>query len=104
MRLGHEVRVLSKVPTSYIPEEEARSFETREELNGVQIIRVKALGSSVAIAARMLDQLWVATQVCVRTLCIKHLDVIIVYSPPSTHDCGCRAAVAQADSLCAASA
>jgi colanic acid biosynthesis glycosyl transferase WcaI len=85
-KLQHEVTVLTKMPTEYLPNDTGEGYAALPalaEVNGVQIIRLHGLFTfRTAILLRAVDQLYLGLRILWRAICLPRYDVVIVYSPP----------------------
>jgi len=83
--LGHQVTVLTKVPTEYLPEsvKQGTEFPRREVLGGVEIVRVRGrAGMHRSIPARALEQLFGALAFTQAALRLPRPDIILTMAPP----------------------
>lgn len=76
-RLGHDVTVLTRRPTRYVPE-----TSTKDQPSGVHVVRVAGLTASLSMAARVCDQLAVIVRMAVFLLRMRRPDAFYVLSPP----------------------
>ena len=80
-RLGHDVTVLTRYPTGFVPVGEG-AVPTTEILNGVKVVRVSNFSSSSWLPLRALDQCAVFLRVLWHLLRSKSPDAVLVSSPP----------------------
>jgi colanic acid biosynthesis glycosyl transferase WcaI len=76
-RLGHDVTVLTRRPTQYVPE-----TSTGDQPSGIRVVRMAGLTASLSIAARVCDQLAVIVRMAVFLLRMRRPDAFYVLSPP----------------------
>ena len=80
---GHDVTVLTRQPTQYIPREPRSSAAPRHErLGGVDVRRFRGVTSSLSICSRLLDQLVLMAKLLVALLWGPRFDAFYVLSPP----------------------
>lgn len=84
---GHEVHVLTKMPTEYVPNREGKADEPWrkrvEHDSGVTINRVRGISSlSTSVIFRILQQLTLTIAFAAAAIRIPRPDTVIVYSPP----------------------
>jgi len=82
VRLGHEVAVITRMPTHFLPGAQAKVPKPVETMAGVSVKRVSAVTSSSSIWLRVLDQLVVSLKIIMALWTAPRSDVLIVYSPP----------------------
>ena len=82
VKLGHDVEVIARMPTQFVPEAESRAPQAVEIVAGVKVKRVSAGASSSKIWLRALDQLVVSFKIMFALLTAPKSDVLMVYSPP----------------------
>jgi colanic acid biosynthesis glycosyl transferase WcaI len=80
-RRGHEVTVLTRYPTGFVPAGEG-GIPMAEVLNGVNVIRVASFSSSSWLPLRALDQCAVFLRILWHLLRSRGLDAALVSSPP----------------------
>ena len=82
---GHEVTVVTKYPTEYVPEDESvpAQLPVREVMSGVKVVRVRGLpGVHRAVVMRALEHI-VAGLAFVRAIkVVPRPDVVLTISPP----------------------
>jgi len=83
---GHEVRVLTKMPTEYLPaanEVAADAPKAHERVGGVDIVRIRGLSSlHRVIAVRALEQIVLGLGFARALRRLPRPDVVVVLSPP----------------------
>lgn len=84
---GHEIHVLTKMPTEYVPDREGKAVERWmqrvEQDGGVTIIRVRGISSlSASVIIKVLQQLMLTIAFAIAAIRIPRPDTVIVYSPP----------------------
>jgi colanic acid biosynthesis glycosyl transferase WcaI len=80
---GHQVRVVTRYPTGYMPAGAERAgVALREVRNGVAIERIRGVSGSMRVGLRLLDQVAVLLRISRRVLSGPRPDVVYVLSPP----------------------
>jgi len=86
VKRGHDVAVLTKMPTENLPGEASNDLSSlpyRDCIAGVTVIRVPGLFSMKrSIGLRAVDQLYFGLRILWRALISAKPDVMVVYSPP----------------------
>src|ERR1017187_4187050 len=81
-RLGHDVTVITRMPTQFVPEAQSNAPQAVETVAGVKVKRVSAGTASSRIWLRALDQLVVSFKIMLVLWTAPKSDVLLVYSPP----------------------
>jgi colanic acid biosynthesis glycosyl transferase WcaI len=81
-RRGHDVTVLTRYPTRFVPAEGQRRLPATEPLNGVKVVRVASLFSSSWPVLRGLDQVAVSIRIGIHLLLSPGPAAVLVSSPP----------------------
>jgi glycosyltransferase involved in cell wall biosynthesis len=81
-RRGHDVSVLTRYPTQYVPADDRRVLPAVETVNGVEIVRVAGWSGSSHPVLRGLDQVGVGLRIAWRLLRSRSPDAVLVSSPP----------------------
>lgn len=81
-RLGHNVAVITRMPTQFVPEAQSNAPQAVEAAAGVTVKRISAVTASSGIWLRALDQLVVSFKIMLSLWTAPKSDVLLVYSPP----------------------
>jgi colanic acid biosynthesis glycosyl transferase WcaI len=81
-RLGHDVSVITRMPSHFLPDAQAKAPQPVETSAGMNVKRISGVTSSPAIWLRVLDQLVVSFKIILALWTAPKSDVLIVYSPP----------------------
>ena len=81
-KLGHDVAVITRMPTQFIPEAQSNAPQAVETVAGVRVKRVFAVTASSRIWLRALDQVVVSFKIMLALWTAPKSDVLLVYSPP----------------------
>lgn len=82
VKLGHDVAVLTRMPTHFVPGSGVDAPKSAEIVAGVNVKRVSAATASSRIWLRALDQLVVSFKITLALWTAPKADVLLVYSPP----------------------
>ena len=81
--LGHDVTVINRQPTQYVPGgPRSAAVPQRERLGGVDVRRFRGATSSLSIWSRFVDQLVLLTKLLAALIWGSRLDALYVLSPP----------------------
>ena len=80
--LGHNVSVITRMPTQFVPDCESAPPEAFETVDGVEVTRVSGITASSRIWLRLIDQLVVSAKILCALWTATRPDVILIYSPP----------------------
>ena len=81
-RRGHDVTVLTRYPTRFVPADGRRPLPATETLNGVKVVRVSSLFSGSWPVLRGLDQVAISIRIGIRLLLTPKPTAVLVSSPP----------------------
>src|ERR1017187_246561 len=79
---GHDITVLTRYPTQYVPQDDRRPLCAAETVNGVKIVRVASLTGSSWPVLRGLDQVAISLRIGLRLLRSPKPDAVLISSPP----------------------
>lgn len=79
---GHDVTVLTRYPTGFVPGDGRQTLPAAEILNGVKVVRVPSLLGSSSPVLRGLDQVAMSLRIALRLLLARKPDAVLVSSPP----------------------
>ncbi len=82
VQLGHDVTVLTRYPTKFVPGDGRVAVPATEICNGVKVARVASLFSGSSPLLRGLDQVAVSIGIGIRLLRAHAVDAVLVSSPP----------------------
>lgn len=81
-RRGHRVAVITRMPTQFVPEAQAKAPRAAETIAGLDVKRISGATASTRIWRRALDQLVVTAKMTLALWLAPQSDVLLVYSPP----------------------
>ncbi|MEO8130605.1 MAG: glycosyltransferase family 4 protein, partial [Bryobacteraceae bacterium] len=79
---GHEVLVLTRYPTKFVPGDGRTALPKEESIKGVKVVRVASLFGGSWPVLRGLDQVAVSMRIAMRLLRATNPDAVLVSSPP----------------------
>jgi colanic acid biosynthesis glycosyl transferase WcaI len=85
--LGHDVAVLTRAPSQFVPQGDACASANVEMGGAVRVKRIRGISGSTRIWVRALDQLIVSIRIMLALLAAPKSDGLIVYSPPLLFSC-----------------